>query len=471
MSVAQQLYEGIEVAGEATGLITYMRTDSTRLAPEAIEGARDYVKERFGPSYLPDKPRHYRKGKSSQDAHEAIRPTDMAHTPESLESHLTPDQARLYRLIWDRFVACQMAPAVYDRTTVDVSAGDYELRATGSVLKFPGFTALYLESTDDDQNGDEARLPDALRDGDSLDLLDLQPEQHFTSPPPRYSEATLVRELEAQDIGRPSTYAQIISTIQDRDYVTRDRGRFSPTELGRTVNRILVESFPDIFDVEFTARMEDELDDVENGESEWLKVVEDFYGPFSRDLDQTENRRAELKRSLQEETDEVCEKCGGKMVIKWGRNGRFLACAEFPKCRNTRPLDGSQQDVSTGEKCEKCGAEMVVKTGRHGRFLACSAYPECKNTRPVSLGLPCLKEGCSGELVERSSKRGKTFYGCSTYPDCDYATWDRPLGEKCPLCGDPYLAERTTRSKQTVLRCLKCDQNISPDALPQRAAS
>jgi len=456
MAVAQQLYEGIELQGETTGLITYMRTDSTRLAPEAVEAARGHIEGQFGSQYLPPKPRAYRRSRGAQDAHEAIRPTDIAHAPKAVASRLTVDQARLYQLIWDRFLACQMAAAVFDRTAVDIAAGAYGLRASGSVLKFAGFTTLYTEGTDDDQEEAEGRLPEGLEEGALLALLGLDPEQHFTKPPPRYSEATLVKELEAQAIGRPSTYAQIISTLMDRDYVTKSRGRFLPTELGETVSRILVKAFPDIFQVNFTARMEDELDRVESGEYGWEKVVEDFYGPFAKDLQRVEEQRAELKASLQEETDEVCEKCGEKMVIKWGRNGRFIACSGFPECRNTRPLDESEAPVPTGTSCEKCGAEMVIRTGRRGRFLACSAYPECKNTKPVPLGVPCPRDGCEGELVERSSRKGRTFYGCDRYPDCDYSTWDRPLGQACPSCGKPFLAEHTSRNRAVSVRCLGC---------------
>ena len=452
MAVAQQLYEGIELKGETTGLITYMRTDSTRLASEAVQGARAYIQERFGADYVPKAPRAYRRGKGAQDAHEAIRPTDIQHAPEAIQGQLNADQTRLYRLIWDRFVACQMAPAVFDQTSVDIAAGDYNLRATGSILKFPGFTALYTEGTDEEQEEAEGRLPEGLKEGDRLDLEALYPEQHFTKPPPRYSEATLVKELEAQAIGRPSTYAQIISTILDREYVNKERGRFVPTELGEMVNEILVEAFPDIINVHFTARMEDELDRVENGEYEWVKVVEDFYGPFSKDLDAAEKNRKKLKERTQEETDEVCEKCGEPMLIKWGRNGKFMACSGFPECRNTRPLEESVPQP-TGETCEKCGAEMVIRTGRRGRFMACSAYPECKNTRPLSLGVSCPRDDCNGELVERSSRRGKTFYSCSNYPDCEFATWDRPLKEVCPACEGLFLAEHTSRKREISTRC------------------
>ncbi len=461
MQVAQQLYEGIEVrvsttdATETTGLITYMRTDSTRLANEAVSAARDYIRGRFGEAYLPAKAKAYRKSKAAQDAHEAIRPTDMERPPQVVDAHLTPDQTKLYRLIWDRFIACQMAPAVYNRTTVDVRVDEYELRATGSELKFAGFTALYTEGTDDELEEAQTRLPEGLKKGDTLIMMALLPEQHFTKPLPRFSEATLVKELESLEIGRPSTYAQIISTLQDKDYVGRNAGRFSPTDLGRTVNGILVQAFPDVFNVDFTARMEDELDQVENGEVGWVKVVEDFYGPFCRDLERAEGQRKQMKEALQEETDRICEKCGNFFVIKWGRNGRFLACSGFPECRNTLPLEASEPEPS-GEVCEKCGSEMAIRTGKNGRFLACSGYPDCKNTRSISTGVPCPQKDCDGQLKERSSRRGRTFFSCGNFPKCTYASWDRPLNLPCPMCEGPFLAEHTGRNGQTSVRCLKC---------------
>ncbi len=461
MQVAQQLYEGVEVLGgttnvpETTGLITYMRTDSTRIANEAVSSARDYIRRRFGEAYLPVRARTYRKGKGAQDAHEAIRPTDVERPPEVVQAHLTADQAKLYQLIWDRFIACQMAPAVYNRTTVDIRAGDYELRATGSELKFAGFTALYTEGRDDEKEENQTRLPEGLRKGDTLAMMALLPEQHFTKPPPRFSEATLVKELESLEIGRPSTYAQIISTLQERDYAGKTGGRFAPTELGRTVNGILAQAFPDVFNVDFTARMEDELDQVENGEVGWVKVVEDFYGPFAKDLDRAEGQRRQLKASLQEETDKICEKCGKVFVIKWGRNGRFLACSGFPECRNTQPLEASETEPS-GEVCEKCGSEMAIRTGRNGRFLACSGYPKCKNARSISTGVPCPQKDCDGQLKERSSRRGRTFFSCGNFPECTYASWDRPLNRACPMCDGPFLAEHTGRNGGTSLRCLRC---------------
>ena len=473
MQVAQQLYEGVEVrsgtqnAPETTGLITYMRTDSTRMASDAVSSARDYIRQRFGEAYLPVRPRSYRKGKGAQDAHEAIRPTDMKRPPEVVQAQLTADQSKLYRLIWDRFIACQMSSAVFNRTAVEIRAGEYELRATGSVLKFAGFTALYTEGKDDDHEKAEARLPDGLKKGDVLTMMSLLPEQHFTKPPARFSEATLVRELESRAIGRPSTYAQIISTLQDRDYTARKSGRFVPTDLGRTVNGILVRAFPDVFNVDFTARMEGELDQVESGEAGWVKVVEDFYGPFARDLERAEGQRKELKASLQEETDRICEKCGKVLVIKWGRNGRFLACSGFPECRNTHPLEASEPEPS-GEVCEKCGSEMAIRTGRNGRFLACSGYPKCRNTRSISTGVPCPQEECNGQLKERSSRRGRTFFSCGNFPECTYASWDRPLNRPCPMCEGPFLAEHAGRNGRTSLRCLKC-RHAMPAAEEEKA--
>jgi DNA topoisomerase-1 len=294
--------------------------------------------------------------------------------------------------------------------------------------------------------------------------VEIFPEQHFTKPPPRFSEPTLVKELESLEIGRPSTYAQIISTLQDKEYVNRDRGRFSPTDLGKTVSGILVKAFPDVFNVDFTARMEGELDQIENGSYEWVKVVEDFYGPFSKDLDKAESSRKELKASLQEITDKACEKCGEMMVIKWGRNGRFMACSGFPECRNTLPLGEPETPEVTGEKCEKCDSDMIIRTGRSGRFLACSAYPDCKNTRPISLGIPCVRDACEGHMVERSSKRGKTFYGCSNYPKCEFAAWDRPLNQECPMCEGPFLAEHTGRKGDDGIRCLKCKHKVEQES-------
>ena len=470
MAVAQQLYEGIDLEGETTGLITYMRTDSTRLAPEAVADARDYIATAYGPDYVPEKPNVYKARKGAQDAHEAIRPTAVSRPPKAIRRFLTGEQAALYQLVWDRFIASQMKPALLDVTTVDILAGDYGLRATGSIVKFRGFTVLYTETTDEQSEEENRRIPGGLKVNDPLKLLALHPEQHFTKPPPRYTEASLVKELEAQGIGRPSTYAQIISTLQDRDYVSRERGRFTPTPLGATVNTLLVRAFPDIFNPQFTASMEEALDKVETGEDDWVAVVRGFYDPFEKDLSRMESQRAELKKSLQEETDEVCEKCGSKFVIKWGRNGRFMACSGFPACKNTRPLNGdSQAQLAEGETCEKCGAPMLVRNGSRGRFLACSAYPGCKNTRPLSMGVSCPREGCGGKILERQSKRGKVFYGCSRYPGCDFATWDRPAARPCPDCGAPFLVSRSSQRRGEYLQCPTCKASFPIEEEPVEA--
>ncbi len=470
MAVAQQIYEGIDLEGETTGLITYMRTDSTRLAPEAVADARDYIATAYGPDYVPEKPNVYRARKGAQDAHEAIRPTGVSRPPRSIRRFLTEEQAALYQLVWDRFIASQMKPALLDVTTVDILAGDYGLRATGSVVKFRGFTVLYTETTDDQSEEENRRIPEGLKVNDPLQLLALRPEQHFTKPPPRYTEASLVKELEAQGIGRPSTYAQIISTLQDRDYVSRERGRFTPTPLGTTVNTLLVRAFPDIFNPQFTASMEEALDKVETGEDDWVAVVRGFYDPFEKDLSRMESQRAELKKSLQEETDEICEKCGNKFVIKWGRNGRFMACSGFPACKNTRPLNGDgQAQLAEGETCEKCNAPMLVRNGSRGRFLACSAYPNCKNTRPLSMGVSCPREGCDGKILERQSKRGKVFYGCSRYPGCDFATWDRPVSRPCPDCGAPFLVSRSSQRRGEHLQCPTCKASFPIEEEPVEA--
>jgi len=449
MSIAQQLYEGVDVGDGTVGLITYMRTDSTRLASDAVNTSRDFIGKHFGSDYVPTSPRAYRPKKAAQDAHEAVRPTSVTRTPESVKSYLSGPQARLYELIWRRFVACQMAPAAFEATSVDIDAGAALFRATGSVRVFDGYLAVY---GDTDDNGSDSTLP-KLNEGEGLELLRLDPKQHFTEPPPRYTEGTLVKALEDYGIGRPSTYSSIVSTILGRDYVERDRGKLRPTELGITVSGLLVEVFPDVFNVDFTAFMESELDRVETGESEWARVVKDFYGPFSSKLSEAESKKAEIKKGLQEESDVVCEKCGRTMVKKFGRNGPFLACPGYPECKSTRPLDG---ELESEEKCEKCGAPMVIKRGRYGRFLACSKYPDCKNAQPLKIGVECPKEGCDGEVVEKQSKRGRVFYGCNKYPDCDFASWDKPVAVPCPNCGAPFMLHKVTKSGGETLRCRKC---------------
>lgn len=461
MTLAQQLYEGIEIGDEGSvGLITYMRTDSTRTAEEALESVRSYIYDNYGLDYLPQKPNVYKSKKGAQEAHEAIRPTSMARPPKGLKKFLSADLLKLYDLIWIRFIASQMKPAVYDVTTIDIKAGQYIFRASGSVISFRGFTTVYEESTDEEKSESGGKIPSPLNVGEELTLMGLNPEQHFTKPPPRYSEATLVKDLEAKGIGRPSTYAQIISTLKARTYVSVEKRFFHATALGQTVNRILVKNFPHVFDVTFTADMEEGLDRIETGQDQWVNVVDDFYISFSHALKEANEKKSELKKSTIEQTDITCEKCGRKMVIKWGRNGRFMACSGFPECRNTKPIDQKDQPQETNEICEKCGAKMVIRSGRFGRFLACSTYPQCQYTRPMSIGVACPEEGCSGFLTERRTKKGKIFYGCNRYPECTFATWDRPVPQRCSQCGAPFLVVKNSKDKGEFLKCLKCKREF-----------
>ena len=458
MAVAQQLYEGIEVLGEVRGLITYMRTDSVRVADEAIVGVREEIQEMFGDEYVPDKPNQYKTKRSAQDAHEAIRPTAVELHPEKIRDALTADQAKLYELIWKRFVASQMTPHVLNVTRIDIEAGPYTLRATGSSTKFPGFSRLYTESKEESDEEVVDTIPAEIAGGERLQLNELMPEQHFTKPPARYSEASLVKELEAKGIGRPSTYAQIISTLQDREYVDRSSGRnFIGTERGHTVSRFLVDTFPNVFEVQFTAKMEDELDRIEDGEEDWVESVRRFYGSWQGVLEEANERRRELKAAFQEETSVECEECGRNMVVKWGRNGRFLACPGYPQCKNTKPLEEDQEAATTDEVCSQCNSPMVVKTGRYGRFLACSAYPECRNVKPFALGIGCPEEACEGELVEKQSRKGKVFYGCNQYPSCKFASWDKPVQQKCPHCEAELLYEKGSRAGTPTLYCRVCE--------------
>jgi DNA topoisomerase-1 len=462
MKIAQDLYEGIESGEEgAVGLITYMRTDSTRVAKEAIDSVRDFINQNYGEDYLPDKAVHYASKKGAQDAHEAIRPTSVEKTPASIKQFLTND---LYDLIWKRFVASQMKPAIFDATTIDIKAGNYTFRATGSIIKFRGFISVYMEGIDDESDEDKEAILPELTEGQILKCLNLIPEQHFTQPPPRYTEATLVKILEEKGIGRPSTYAAIISTIQDREYVTRDQGKFVPTEIGRLVNNALLKSFPEVMNVEFTAKMETELDDIEDGKIGWVEVLTDFYGPFSKSLEKAPEAIRSAKKDMEETTDEICELCGKNMVIKWGRFGRFFACSGYPECKNTKQLNHKEttpiEPEMTDEKCDKCGSPMVIKVSRYGsKFLSCSKYPECKTIKPISLGVKCQKADCDGYLVERRSKKGKTFYGCSKYPDCDYVLWDKPVPKECPKCKASFLVEKISKAKGNYLKCIseECD--------------
>jgi len=463
MTLAQRLYEGAEIGGETIGLITYMRTDSVRVANEAREGAAQFIQKQYGKEYLPEEPRFYKSKKGAQDAHEAIRPTYFDYPPSAVKKYLDKDLFRLYELIWNRFLASQMASAVFDALTVEVSGGDYLFRATSQNLKFSGFLAVYEELKD--ENGDEEEefeIP-VLKAGTPLSLNKLEPTQHFTKPPARFTEAALVRELEARGIGRPSTYASIITTIKTRHYVEIKERRLSPTDLGKTVNRILVTEFPDIFDYEFTRTMEEELDSVEDGKDDWVKVLKDFYEPFEEDLAAAKKKEKEIRKSTQEKTDEKCEKCGRPMVVRWGRHGKFLACSGYPECKSTKPLEGSEEAQEVSEKCDKCSSPMVVKRGRYGTFLACSAYPDCKNTKALvkSTGVKC-PEKCGGELVERRSKSRRIFYSCSKYPKCKFATWDRPVPTACPKGDSTYMLAKVTKTKGEYLLCPVCKTEIAP---------
>lgn len=501
MMLAQRLYEGVELGSEGSvGLITYMRTDSTRVSQDALDEVRGLIKERYGDAFVPSSPNVYKSKKDAQDAHEAVRPSSARRTPEQVAPYLQEDELKLYRLIWMRFVASQMMPAVFDQTTIDVSAkgkdgANYMFRATGSVPKFNGFLDVYKESKDEKDADDEEeknKLP-LVTQGEELRLKGIAPEQHFTEPPPRFNEATLVKELEADGVGRPSTYASILSTIQEREYVKKDGGKFVPTELGMVVTDLLLENFQNIFDVRYTARMEEELDEIEEGKMDWREAMSEFYERFQKELEHAERHMTDIKR-MEEPTGEACEKCGKPLVIKWGKFGKFIACTGYPECSNTREIapDPSQaeglseqdaqeycencgremvlkkgrfgqfyacsgypdckttkqiggtqkkSDVPLEEKCPQCGSNLVLKNGRFGEFTACSTYPKCKFVKQKTIGVPC--PNCSeGEVVERRSKRGKTFFGCNRYPECNFVAWGKPIPEKCPECGSSYLIEK-----------------------------
>ncbi len=497
MMLAQKLYEGVELGKDegAVGLISYMRTDSTRVSNDALDEVRQFVTERYGETYRPEKPNFYKSKKGAQDAHEAIRPTSALRTPEEVAQYLAEDELKLYRLIWMRFVASQMTPAVFDQTTIDINAAGkdgvaYLFRATGSVPKFDGFLRVYEEGKDQKDEEDEElkhKLP-VVTQGETLKFRSLEPEQHFTEPPPRFTEATLVKELEADGVGRPSTYASILSTIQEREYVRKDGGKFFPTELGMVVTDLLLESFADLFDVTYTARMEADLDSIEEGKIDWRMSLSDFYERFQKDLEHAERHMTDIKR-MERPTDFICEKCGKPMVIKWGKHGSFIACTGYPDCTNTREVEQEgvteqdeaeycdncgrpmvlkkgrfgqflactgypdckttkqlgqaqkPQDVPLDEECPQCQGKMVKKFGRYGEFIACGNYPKCKFVKQKTVGVKC--PNCSeGDVVERRSKKGKTFFGCSRYPECDFVAWGKPIPEKCPECGGGYLMEK-----------------------------
>ncbi len=455
MSIAQKLYEGVEISGEGyIGLITYMRTDSVRVSDEAIKEVRKYINEKISPQYLPKVPHVYKSKKGAQDAHEAIRPTSVFRTPELVKKDLTPDQYKLYELIWKRFVASQMKSAVLDITTADINAKNYVFRANGNFMKFDGFLKLYEESKDEGEERPNI-LPD-LEAGEKLFVIKIEPSQHFTQPPARYNEASLVKELEEKGIGRPSTYAPIISTIIERGYVVKEGKALKPTELGIITNGLLVKHFPKILDVKFTALMEEELDEIEEGKISWTKVLQDFYTPFKEAMEKASVEMQKVK--LEEKTDEICEKCGSPMVVRQSKYGPFLACSNFPKCRNTKDLPRKgEEKIEDIPPCEKCGSPMEVKRSRYGLFLACTNYPKCKNTRSIlkKIGVKCPMPDCDGEIVEKRTKKGRIFYSCSNYPKCQFSSWQKPLVETCPVCG-AYLVEKYSKSGITKECSKKC---------------
>lgn len=460
MQVAQKLYEGEEVDGERVGLITYMRTDSIMLSQEAIDEVRDQIRSQYGDEFVPNKARVFKtKSKNAQEAHEAIRPTSFARTPDSLKSMLPADELKLYTLIWKRTVASQMEAAILDQVRADLSSGDTILRANGSTLVFPGFRTLYIEGKDEPSKEDDEKTLPALEVGDVINITNVEPKQHFTEPKPRFSEATLVKELETHGIGRPSTYASILNVLRERKYVEMDKKRFVPTDVGEIVSKFLTDYFGDIVDTNFTADIEAKLDAVARGEREWKPLLRDFWGPFKARIDDTQEN---VKRSdvTHEETDEKCPECGKPMAIKLGRYGKFLACTGYPECKVAQPLNGDAEAPAAAEmsdqKCEKCGALMAIKAGRYGKFLGCSAYPECKNIqpleKPLDTGIKCPT--CNkGTFLEKKSRRGKVFYSCSTYPKCTHALWNKPIDKPCPDCGAPFVTEKVTKRNGTEHVC------------------
>ena len=479
MSTAQKLYEGIDIGEGSQGLITYMRTDSLALSQQATSEAREVICQLYGQDYALTSPRIFKnKSKNAQEAHEAVRPTSIADTPDKIKSHLTTDQFRLYQLIWKRTVASQMTPAVFDATSVDISAGErYSFRASGQIIRFPGFMTLYIEGTDNGDDEDKEGLLPALAEGEDLHRQQLTQEKHFTQPPPRFTEASLVKTLEEFGIGRPSTSASIMNTMVTRKYVRLEKRIFYPEDVGRVVTKLLTEHFSRYVDYDFTAAMEEDLDAISRGEKDWTPSVKQFWDPFIALLEQKDQEVSKADLTT-EKTDKSCPECSKKLVIKLGRSGRFLACSGFPDCRHTEPLEANgqpaEEPVMSDEKCDKCGAGMLIKTGRYGKFLACSAYPACKNIQPLEkpvsldIGCPQCKEG---EMMEKKSRYGKIFYSCNRYPKCKYALWNPPKQEACPKCAWPLTEIKTTKRSGTVQRCPQenCDwqkELVPPEKKP-----
>lgn len=481
MMLAQQLYEGVEIGDtDLQGLITYMRTDSTRLSADAVKDARTLVQKMLGADYLPSAPIEYKNRKNAQDAHEAIRPTSIGFSPEKVKPFLEADQFKLYELIWKRYLACQMAPAVFDQTSIDIEAKaasqGYLFRATGSVLRFPGYLTLW-QSPDEDKDEDSLELPD-LKETDQIRHENTVAEKHMTEPPPRYSESSLIKELEERGIGRPSTYATILSTIQDRKYVEKRENRFYPTELGLLVTDLLVENFSNVLDVQFTATMEEQLDEIEEGKRNWVDALKTFYGPFSETLKIASEKMRDVKRE-ETPTNITCPKCSKPVVLKWGRNGRFAACQGYPDCRFTSEFSQGEDGIklidkpATDEKCPNCAEPMAIKTGRFGRFLACTAYPKCKTTKAITTGIQC-PECKQGELSEKRTRFGKSFFSCTKYPTCKYAIWDKPLANQpCPQCHHPFLTEKYTKKDGASVKCpnKECGFTQSAPTVPEAIPS
>jgi DNA topoisomerase-1 len=469
MRVAQQLYEGLDIGGETVGLITYMRTDSVSLAQEAVDELRGFIAERYGKDKLPHHPPVYKtKSKNAQEAHEAIRPTSVRHSPEEMKGHLSAEQLKLYELIWKRTIACQMVHATIDTVSVDFGCGaGNTFRATGSTLVDPGYMTVYQEGEDDAKGeGSDTLLP-PLKPGDRCLLNDIRADQHFTEPPPRYTEASLVKALEEYGIGRPSTYATIISTLQQREYVTLEKKRFYPTDVGRVVSKFLTEHFNQYVDYDFTARLEDELDAVSRGEKDWVPLMESFWKPFKHLVD---DKETSVSRSdvTTEAIDEACPKCGKPLNIRLGRRGRFIGCSGYPECDYTRNVDdehgAEEPEIVEGRSCPECQSPLIVRTGRNGKFIGCSAYPACTYTEPLekpeATGVSCPKCG-KGEILKRKSRRGKVFYSCSRYPECDYAIWNQPLAEPCPQCHWPITTLKITKRSGSQRVCPQEDCNFS----------
>lgn len=470
MSVAQSLYEGVDLDGEGpVGLITYMRTDSTRLSDDSVTAARDFIHKKYGAEHLPEKPIQYRTKKTAQDAHEAIRPTSLEITPDKVAAVLTKEQHSLYRLIWNRFIACQMKPAVYDQMSIDMLVNGIGLRATGSRLIFKGFLEVYEEGKDesrrradeDDEEAAEAPLP-PLTEGQVLKTKDVALEQHFTQPPPRFNESSLVKELDEKGIGRPSTYATILSTITERGYIKKTENRYEPTALGEKVNELLIAAFPEILSVLFTAGMEENLDKVEEGTVDWHNLLKEFYQPFAEQVKEAESKMKNVKASS-EPTTIPCDRCDGVFHVKWSARGEFLGCSNYPKCRNTREFTRDSAGVIqiklpnyTGDKCTKCGKDMVLRQGRYGDYIACVDYPSCPTVKSIHSDVKCPEAGCSGTLVQRKTRAARIFWGCTNYPGCQYAVWEKPLTLTCEACQFPIMMEKTTKKDGTRFVCPKC---------------